>query len=465
MHRVFFFYVLPQFRQPGTSPPAFQAHQTMILYTLGGYNEVGKNMTAIKVRDEIVIFDMGYGMEELMDTDEQVESMSTKTLIERGILPNDHVLYTQREMVKAIVIGHGHLDHVGGVAKMAGSYKAPIVASPYTMEIVEQQIKAVKKPVTNKRIVLQAGEKFKITSTLTIEFVKVTHSIPDTMLCVLHTPEGRFAYGLDYRVDNEPVLGGPIDMERLQELGKEGVRMLIGDSTRADALGTGSSEAAVRDELRFKLNLLYNESQAVIITTFSSHIERLKSVLEVNAGRRKVAFIGRSLKDYTHPAEKLGYINLKGVELASYRAEVDALFEKLAPEKRKWLVVCTGNQGEDRSVLKRMSEGTLPYQLTAGDDVIFSSSTIPTTINKAERYKLEKALKRTGARLHFDIHASGHGHREDLRQLLTTLKPEIMIPGHGDIHKLAAHATLAQEEGYVLNENLFICENGNMLEV
>lgn len=436
----------------------------MKLYTLGGYNEVGNNMSAVEVRDEIVILDMGYHMEELMELEGEVESLPTKTLIEKGIIPNDKAIYEQREKVKGIVIGHGHLDHVGAIANMAGAYNCPIIASPYTMKIVEQQIEASKKSLSNERIILSAGETYNITSKMAVEFVKVTHSIPDTMLTILHTPEGRFAYGLDFRMDNNPVLGDTVDMNRLEELGREGIKILVGDSTRVNERGTSISETSIREQLKFKLDQVYREKTAVIVTTFSSHIERLKSILEVNEGRRKVAFIGRSLKEYAKPASDLGYINLRDVEIASYPNEVDSLFSKISQNREEWLIVCTGNQGEARSVLSRLSNQEYEFKLQPGDNIIFSSTTIPTVVNKAERYKLERALQKLGTRLHFDIHASGHGHREDLRWLIHTLKPEIMIPGHGDIHKLAEHATLAQEEGYVLNENLFICENGNVME-
>ena len=436
----------------------------MKLYTIGGYNEVGKNMTAVEVRDEIIILDMGYHMEELIDMESPIESTATKELIHSGVIPNDKEIYRQREKVKGIVIGHGHLDHIGAVAKMAGSYNCPIFASPYTMKIVEEQIREDKKEIKNERIVLEPGSIHNLSSNFAIEFVKVTHSIPDTMLTLLHTPEGRIAYGLDFRVDRAPVLGGATDFERLEELGREGVKVLVGDSTRVADRGTSTTETSVKEQLKFKFDQLYDDSSAIIVTTFSSHIERLKSILDVNDKRRKVAFFGRSLKEYTQPAEDLGYLNLKDVEIASYRDEVDDLFEKIGKNREEWLIVCTGNQGEENSVLERLSKDEYPFRLQAGDHVIFSSSTIPTLINKADRYRLERNLKKRDVSLHLDIHASGHGHREDLRLLIQTLKPEIMIPGHGDIHKLAEHAKLAQEEGYKLNENLFICENGNVLE-
>ncbi|REL39024.1 RNase J family beta-CASP ribonuclease [Rhodohalobacter sp. SW132] len=436
----------------------------MKIYTIGGYNEVGKNMTAIEVRDEIVILDMGYDMEELIDMESEAESSATKNLIHSGVIPNDKEIYQQREKVKGIIIGHGHLDHVGAVAKMAGSYNCPIFASPYTMKIVEEQIRQDDKGVKNERVVLMPGNIHNLTSNFAIEFVKVTHSIPDTMLTILHTPEGRVAYGLDFRIDRKPVLGETVDFDRLNELGSEGVKVLIGDSTRAGDQGTSSTESAVKEQLSYTLDQIYGEQSAVVVTTFSSHIERLKSILEANAGRRKVAFIGRSLKDYTLPARDLGYIDLKNVKMASYRDEVNDLFEKITENRENWLIVCTGNQGESRSVLEKLSNDRYEFRLQAGDHVVFSTSTIPTLINMADRYRLERNLKNKKVTLHMDIHASGHGHREDLRLLIQTLKPEIMIPAHGDIQKLAEHATIAQEEGYILNQNLFICENGNVLE-
>lgn len=304
-----------------------------------------------------------------------------------------------------------------------------------------------------------------LSSSIAVEFISITHSIPHSMLTVLHTREGRLLYGLDFRLDNYPVLGDKPDYERLKELGREGVKVLLGDSTRVTEPGTGNSETTVKNELEVKLDRLMDESGAIIITTFSSHIERLKSILEVNDRRRKVAFIGRSLKEYTRPAEELGLIKLTGIEIASYREEVDALFEKISNARSEWLIACTGNQGEARSVLKKLSADKFPLKISPEDSVIFSSTTIPTPVNRAERYTVERALKKKGARLHLDLHASGHAHREDLRLLLRMIRPDIMIPAHGDIHKLAAHADLAREEGYTLNQNLFICENGNVLEL
>lgn len=284
------------------------------------------------------------------------------------------------------------------------------------------------------------------------------------MLTVLHTPEGRVVYGLDFRIDRNPVMGGKVDFDRLKQLGDEGIKMLVGDSTRVGDRGTSSTESAVKGQLNNMFDQLYKDRSAIVVTTFSSHIERLKSIIDVNDGRRKVAMIGRSLKEYTKAASELGYLNLKGVEIASFREDVNDLFEEISENRAEWLIVCTGNQGEERSVLKKLSQDLYPFQLQSGDHVVFSTSTIPTLINKAERYKLERNLKKKNVTLHLDIHASGHGHREDLRILIQTLRPDIMIPGHGDIQKLAEHATLAQEEGYKLNENLFICENGNVLE-
>src|SRR5690625_1471511 len=178
----------------------------MKVYTLGGYNEVGKNMTAVEVRDDIVILDMGYHMEELIGADQEVEELSTRAARAYNIIPDDSAVYNQRGKVKGIVIGHGHKDHVGAVPKMANSYDCPIIASPYTMKIVEEQIASDNKAVSNNRHVLHAGETYNLSPGIAVEFISITHSIPHSMLTVLHTRAGRLLYGLYFRLDNYPVL-------------------------------------------------------------------------------------------------------------------------------------------------------------------------------------------------------------------------------------------------------------------
>ncbi len=436
----------------------------MKIHAIGGYNQVGKNMTAVEVDDGIVLIDMGYDMEEVIENDKEIEELSTKETIETGAIPDDSKIHDKKEKVKAIVIGHGHLDHVGAVPKLAGSYDCPIIASPFTMSVIKRKVDNDRKGLDNELVEMEPGESYQASEGIAIEFVNITHSIPGAVMPVVHTDEGTMVYGLDNRLDDDPVLGDTPDYERLRELGEEGVEVFIGDSTRVDEPGRCMSESIVSTELVHTLDQAYEDDRGVFITTFSSHIERLTSILEANDGRRKVALIGRSLKEYTNSAEDLGMIDLDDVEVVSYWDETNELLEKISKEKEEWLVICTGHQGESGAALTRIAKGDYPIEIEEGDNVIFSSSVIPSPLNRASRYRLDKMIKREGGRVISEVHVSGHAKREDCRDLLMMLDPENFIPSHGTTEMLASHVTLAREEGYTLNEDLFLLENGNTIE-
>ncbi|MDY6789068.1 MAG: RNase J family beta-CASP ribonuclease [Candidatus Nanohaloarchaea archaeon] len=437
----------------------------MKLHAVGGYNEVGKNMTAVEVDGEIVIFDMGYDMETVIEHDEDVDEMTTTSTIESGAIPDDSDIHERKEDVKAIVIGHGHLDHVGAVPKLAGSYDCPVIATPFTMSIIERMAEEDRKSMDNELVRVNAGEKYEVSDNLTVELVDITHSIPGAVCSVLHTPEGAVAYSLDFKLDDRPVLGDPSDYERMRELADEGVKLLIADATRVTEDEMGSSESEVKIQLEHVVDHLYNEGGAAIITTFSSHIERLNSILDANNGRRKVAFVGRSLKEYTQSAEELGLIDLSDVEVASYRDEKEQLFSRIADEREEWLVICTGNQGEPNAVLTRLARGEHDLEIGDNDHVVFSSDVIPSPASKANRYRVEKILRESGAKVIKEVHASGHAKREDCRRLVRLLEPEVIVPASGTTEMLASFAELGREEGYTLNEDFFICENGSVLEI
>lgn len=437
----------------------------MKVHAIGGYNQVGKNMTAVEVEDGIVLIDMGYDMEEVVEEDNEIEELNTKETIELGAIPDDSKIHDKKEKVKAIIIGHGHLDHVGAVPKLAGSYDCPILATPFTMSVLKRMVEQDKKNLNNKMIEMEPGDTYQASDSIEIEFVNITHSIPGAVMPVVHTDEGTLVYGLDNRLDDDPVLGEKPDYERMRELGEEGVKVFIGDSTRVDEPGRVMSESIVETELKHTIDQAYQDNGGVFITTFSSHIERLTSILKANDGRRKVALIGRSLKEYTNSAEELGMIDLSDVEVVSYWNETNELLEEISKERDEWLVVCTGHQGEPGAALTRMAKGEYPMEIQEGDNVIFSSSIIPSPLNRASRYRLDKMIKRAGGRVISEVHVSGHSKREDCRDLLLMLKPEKLIPSHGSTEMAAHHATLAREEGYTLNEDVFIVENGNTVDL
>lgn len=436
----------------------------MKVYTIGGYNKVGKNMTAIESEGEIVILDMGLDMEQITQMEQEVERISTKEAIKLGAIPDDQQIHDQRDKVKGIVVGHGHLDHVGAVPKLGAAYDAPIITTPYTMKIVDRRATEDRKTLKNERVALEPGSRYWVSNRIEIEFVHVTHSIPGTVMTLIHTPEGTIAYGLDFRLDKNPTLGKPTDYLRIKQLGGERVKLFIGDSTRVELPGSGSTEQAVKTQLKFALDEMYEEGGGAFATTFSSHIERLNSLLAVNDGRRKVAMLGRSLKEYVNAAAELGLIDLSGVVVASYNEDVAEVLQDVQHARDQWLVICTGNQGEPGSMLVKMAEGKLPFNFQPRDHVLFSSDVIPTPATRASRDHLEQRIKAVGAEVQTGIHVSGHARREDIRQLIRWIRPANILPAHGTLTMTASFASLAQEEGYQLNENLFLCQDGNVME-
>lgn len=430
----------------------------MKVFTLGGYEEVGRNMTAVKVDGEVVIFDMGYDMEEVVNADGEVNEMTTNQTLETGAIPKDESIMD--ENVVAIVIGHGHMDHVGAIPKLAGAYSCPIYSTPYTMKVVEDMIEDDRKNIDNDLVTVEKGEREEVTDQLTLEFAHVNHSIPDSTLSLLDTPEGYVVYGNDMKIDQSPVIEDTTDVERLEEIGDEGVKVMIPGTTRVEEPGRARSEESVAVELEDVLDSCYDAGGAVIFSTFSSQIGRLNSLIQANNGRRKIAFVGRSLKEYVQGAEELGLIDTSDIEVVSYFDECDDLMTRVDDERERWLVVATGNQGEPGAQLDKMASGTYGFDFEKGDHMIFSSQTIPTPITKANRHKLEKKLREQGVRIYDEIHTTGHAHREDHRDFIKYLDPENIVPSHGHIKKLGAYVELAREESYSLEEDVFIGENG-----
>lgn len=439
----------------------------MKIHTVSGYEEIGKNMTAIEVEGEVVLIDMGADMETVVEYEESMEEISTAEAIELGAAPDDSEIKEDlRGKVEAIVVSHGHLDHCLALPKLAGAYDCPIYATPFTAKVLDRIVEQDEEEVRNDIIPVNLGDSVKVSDSLDLEMVNITHSIPHTPLPVLHTPEGTVVYSLDFKLDEEPTLGKKPDYKRIRELGEEGVKAYIADSTRTDEEGRTKSERETAIELRNILNKADQENEGLIVSTFSSHIARVNNILDANAGRRRVALVGRSLKEYTQTADELGLIDLGRVdEVVSYRDEVEEFLQEASNNKEDWLIICTGHQGEPNAVLTRIATGEYEYEITEEDRVVFSSTTIPVPVNEANRYRVEKEMRERGARVEVDVHSHGHGMLEDQRDMIKMLKPDHIIPGHGTTEKLAACASLAMEEGYVLGEDVHMTQNGHVIEI
>jgi ribonuclease J len=438
--------------------------------TVGGYEEVGRQMTAVRAGDDVVVFDMGLNLSKVLIHDNlQTESMHSLDLIDMGAIPDDRVMSELEGDVQAIVPTHGHLDHIGAIGKLAHRYDAPIVASPFTLELVREEIQDEGKfSVENELVAMEAGETMPIGERCELEFVNVTHSIIDAINPVLHTPEGAVVYGLDKRMDHTPVIGDPIDMKRFREIGREGEGVLcyIEDCTNANKKGRTPSEAVARRHLKDVLHSMEDYDGGIVATTFSSHIARVTSLVEFarEIGREPI-LLGRSMEKYSGSAKRIGAAEFPD-DLAMYghRRSVESAFERIMKEgKENFLPVVTGHQGEPRAMLTRMGRGETPYDLEEGDKVVFSAAIIPEPTNEGQRYQSENLLQMQGARIYDDVHVSGHLSREGHYQMLQALQPQHVIPAHQDMKGFSGYVDLAAKQGYKLDRDLHVTTNGNTI--
>jgi ribonuclease J len=415
---------------------------------------------------------MGLNLSKVLIHDNvETERMHSLDLIDMGAIPDDRVMSDLEGDVKAIVPTHGHLDHIGAISKLGHRYDAPIVATPFTIELVKQQIASESKfNVENELVKMDAGEMMSIDDRIDLEFVNVTHSIIDAINPVLHTPEGAIVYGLDKRIDHTPVIGDPFDIDRFRAIAREGQGVLcyIEDCTNASKKGRTPSEAVARHQLKDALYSMEDYGGGIVATTFSSHIARVKSLVEFakNIGRQPV-LLGRSMEKYSGTAERLDFVDFPDdLGMFGHRKSVDRTFKRIMKDgKEEYLPVVTGHQGEPRAMLTRMARGETPYELDEGDKVVFSARIIPEPTNEGQRYQAETLLGMQGARIYDDIHVSGHLNREGLYEMLDILQPRNVIPAHQDMSGYAPYVNLCENEGYHVGRDLHVTRNGNMIQL
>ncbi len=440
------------------------------LHAIGGYSEVGRNMTAIEIGDDAFIFDSGLYLPPIVEMEDSKVGYTEKKLHEAGAIPDDTVIRTLQNKVRAILVSHAHLDHVGALPYMAHHYNAEIAATPFTIEVLKSLIRdninlkfrnKLRAVTPNSSFIIRGKKEYKI------EFLNVTHSTLQAALIVLHTDKGAIIYANDFKFDNSPILGKKPNYKRLREIASEGVLALIVESLYASCERKTPSEKIARGLLEDVLLTTANENACITVTTFSSHIARLKSIVDCGKQlNRKILFLGRSLQRYVSAASRVKLVPfMKDIKLLSYRNQVERVLKKVSKARTKYMLVCTGHQGEPGSILDRLTRGVLPFKFLSRDHVIFSSSIIPTPISQANRKQLEKRLKNNGVRIFTDVHISGHAGREDLRDFIEMLKPQNIIPAHGDMQKLTALAELATELGYKLGKDVHILQDGQTLNL
>jgi ribonuclease J len=442
----------------------------MKIYGIGGYNEVGKNMTAVDLGEDVILFDCGLYLPPIVELEEAEKVYTEKRLRGIGAVPADDILdgLGLRNKVRAIIPSHAHLDHIGAIPFLAYRYHADIIGTPFTMEVLNTLLKDEKIFLRNKLRVVQPNsfcfvqgknKKYKV------DFINITHSTLQCSMIALHTPEGIVLYANDFKFDNNPVLGKKPNYEKLKEIGKEGVKALIVDSLYSGDDRKTASEKVARTLLEDVLFTTTNENVGLFVTTFSSHIARLKSITEFGKQlNRKVVFLGRSLNKYVSAAIKVDLCPFRNdIEIATYRNQLEKKLKEIERNRGRYMVVCTGHQGEPGSILDRLAKNKLHFKFQSRDHVVFSSSVIPTEVNIKNREALDNRLKKRGVRLFNNVHVSGHAGREDLRDFINLVNPQHIIPSHGDHSKIGPLVELAEELGYKNNKNVHLINDKDRL--
>ncbi len=461
----------------------------MEICTIGGFEEVGKNMTAVKVGEDVFIFDIGLYIPGIVELQEEnlIEytdrlkkekkqnqgQYSEKKLREFGALPDDRILdkLGWRKKVRAIFISHAHLDHVGGAPYLLKRYpKVPVYATPFTIKVLEAILEDDKIKINNSLREVKPNSKIFIkgkSGKYKVDFVHTTHSTIQCTFPVLHTKEGAFFYGLDLKFDNYPTLEKPPNYKKLKELGKKGVKTLVLDALYSKTEIKPGGERIAQHMLEDAITKMRGKNSAFFVTTFSSHIERLINIVKLaKRTGREIVFIGRSLSKYIEAAAKVGsWPYKKQIRLIKYSRQRESFLKKLEKNRGKYFIVCTGHQAEENSIMDRIVKGSLPFKFKDGDHVIFASSIIPTPVNIASRDKLDSKLRRIGVHLQTNVHVHGHGSREDMRDLIRLLNPKHIIPAHGTLQQETPLIELSSELGYKFGETSHLVSDGKVLKL
>jgi ribonuclease J len=293
----------------------------------------------------------------------------------------------------------------------------------------------------------------------------VQHSIVDCVFAAIHTPKGTIIYANDYKIDRSPTLGEPPDFARLRALGKEGVLALITETTNASISGKTPSEKIAKDLVWDVLIGTEESRSGVMVTTFSSHIARIRAIIEAaHKMGRKPVLLGRSMEKYWGTAVRTGYAGQGEVTVFGRRKSVDKALKRIMTEgKDKYLPIMTGHQGEPGAILSRVANGETDYLVESGDKIIFSAGTIPQPLNVSNRHTVVTKLKMRGGRIYDNVHVSGHACQEDHWELLRTIQPEHVIPSHGNLNSHGSYLMMAEETGYSLGSNFHLVRNGQEL--
>jgi ribonuclease J len=413
---------------------------------LGGLGEIGKNMMVLEYENDIIIIDAG-----LMFPEEEMLGIDL-------VIPDLGYVVERKDKVRGIIITHGHEDHIGALPYVLPQLNnVPIYATKLTNGLIRVKLKERKTREGVNLKILSYGQEITL-GRFKVELFPVCHSIPDAAGIIIRTPEGIIVHSGDFKIDHTPVSGKPTDLSRLAQLGAQGVLLLLSDSTYAELPGYTPSEKIVGESLE---NVIANAPGRVIVTTFSSLISRVQQVIDAAVKhQRRVFIVGRSMTDTVNISLELGYLKAP----AGLIGRIDEV-KGLPPEKI--VLVTTGSQGEPTSALVRMANRDHRHvHIQRGDTIVLSATPVPG--NESLVNRTVDSLFKQGARVMYDkigqVHVHGHGSQEELKLILSLVKPRFFIPIHGEYRHLSLHARLAESVG-IPASNIFVLEDGDVLEL
>ncbi|WP_163971843.1 ribonuclease J [Oceanobacillus halotolerans] len=417
------------------------------VFALGGLNEIGKNMYAIECGNDIVLIDCGnkFPDESLLGID--------------LIIPDISYLIENKDRVRALIVTHGHEDHIGGVPFFLKEVNVPVYATRFTMGLIENKLKEHRFLRESELIEINPDSEVQI-GDMTISFFKVNHSIPDCLGIVFNTPEGTIVHTGDFKFDWTPASGERADIHKMAAIGDKGVLLLLSESTNAERQGFTPSEHMVGENLE---QIFIQAKQKIFVSTFASNVSRIQQVVHAaEKTNRKIALLGRSMVNVVKIAKDRGYLTIPNGMLIDARDIND-----MPPEKVT--ILCTGSQGETMAALSRLSTGNFrDVEVLPEDTVILAAGPIPG--NEKSVTAIVDNLYKLGAHVIYGsgsssgMHVSGHGYQEDLRLMLTLMKPKYFIPIHGEYRMLHHHRMLAESVG-VEEGNTFILKNGEVVDI
>ncbi|MDH7578435.1 MAG: ribonuclease J [Bacillota bacterium] len=417
---------------------------SVLIIPLGGLGEIGKNIMALRIHNDIIVIDCG-----LMFPEDEMLGIDL-------VIPDISYLLENREYVRGIILTHGHEDHIGALPYILRELNVPIYGTRLTLGLLEAKLKESNFAEPINTWCINPGEAFKL-GPFHVEFIRVSHSIADAVALGIKTPCGTIVHTGDFKLDQTPVNNETIDYHKFAELGKQGVLVLLSDSTNVERPGYTLSERVVGETFE---ETFRNASERIIIASFASNIHRIQqAITTASKFNRKVAVVGRSMINVVNIASELGYLEIPPGTLV----DLDEI--ELFP-KYKVVILTTGSQGEPMSALTRMAMcDHKRIEIIPGDTVIISASPIPG--NEKLVHRTIDHLFRQGAEVIYEpfsgVHVSGHASQEELKLMLNLVKPKFFMPIHGEYRHLIKHAQLAREVG-IPPSNIFVAENGQVLE-